>query len=176
MEKQIRRNYLVDVRFQGKFILRFCLFVVLATLAVTVIAINMTGDSTTVTIENARVMAKHTGDFIFPLLLQTALIVSVASSIIVAAVLLFETHKIAGPLYRIKKDLELLKNGDYSAKFRIRAGDELKDLADELKNLSNALETKQALAKGKVFELKSAVESKNFGAVAMILKDLGAIV
>ena len=53
---------------------------------------------------------------------------------------------------------------------------ELKDLADELTSLSNALEKKQALAKGKVFELKSAVENKNFGAVAMILKDLEAII
>ena len=176
MEKQARRNYFIDARFQGSFILKFCLFVVLATLAVTVIAINITGDATTVTIEGTKVSARHTGDFIFPLLLETALIVSVASSIIVAAVLLFETHKIAGPLYRIKKDLELLKNGDYSVKFKIRAGDELKDLADELKNLSDHLEKKQALAKGKVFELKRAAESKNFGSVPVLLNDLDAIV
>jgi methyl-accepting chemotaxis protein len=176
MEKQTRRNYFIDARFQGNFILKFCLFVVLATLAVTVIAINITGDSTTVTIEGTKISARHTADFIFPLLLQTALIVSVASSIVVAAVLLFETHKIAGPLYRIKKDLELLKNGDYSAKFKIRANDELKDLADELKGLSDHLEKKQALIKGKAFELKSAADSKNFGAMPVLLKDLEAII
>ena len=79
MGKQLRKNYFIDKRIQGDFILRFCLFVVMATLAVTALAIVFTQDSTTVAIENARVHVKRTSDFIFPVMIQTCFIVSAAS-------------------------------------------------------------------------------------------------
>lgn len=40
------------------------------------------------------------------------------------------THKIAGPLYRLEKHAAALAQGDLSIRIRLRAGDELHELAD----------------------------------------------
>jgi methyl-accepting chemotaxis protein len=91
--------------------------------------------SNTVAFMNSRVVVKTTADFILPILVQTVVIVMIIVSIATIAVTLFFSHKIAGPLYHLKKVTEDLKAGDFSADFRIRHLDQLQDLADTFNNM-----------------------------------------
>ena len=64
-------------------------------------------DSTTVVIENTRVIAKSTADFILPGLSLTVVIVAASTALVMLFLTLMITHRIAGPIYRFKKEIEL---------------------------------------------------------------------
>ena len=67
-------------------------------------------------------------DFLIPVLLTgffASLILGVVAS-------LFFPHPIAGPLYRIERDLVDIGKGNLRKEIRIRKGDELEDLADSI--------------------------------------------
>jgi methyl-accepting chemotaxis protein len=91
--------------------------------------------STTVSIINSRVVVRSTADFLLPLLIQTLLIVTILIGLATIVLTLLFSHKIAGPLYRFKKVIENLEEGDFSQDFHIRFNDQLKDLADKFNSM-----------------------------------------
>jgi methyl-accepting chemotaxis protein len=62
------------------------------------------------------------------------------------------THKIVGPLYRMKKEVEGLHGGDLTRNFNLRADDQLKELAKALGDM-------EAMLRGKIKNLKEDVNS-----------------
>jgi len=48
---------------------------------------------------------------------------------------LLSSHKIAGPIYRIEKDLDEIAKGNLALRIRLRKGDELKPLADKINTI-----------------------------------------
>ncbi len=62
-----------------------------------------------------------------------ALAVSAAISAVLSLIFsLFYSHRIAGPLFNLKRVIRQIRSGDIPDEVRIRSGDEFKDLADEL--------------------------------------------
>ena len=57
------------------------------------------------------------------------------------AVSIYITHKIAGPLYRLKKSLYMIKEGNLNVKVKLRKGDDLKDLAEHVNMLVDTFRT-----------------------------------
>lgn len=169
-----RRNYFIDKRFQTEFILRFSFIVLFASLCLGLLLIYLTKESTTVTIENARVQVKNTADFMFPLLLQTILVVTVVCALLIVILTLLASHKIAGPLYRIRKELELIKNGSFTSSFHIRKGDQMQDLADSLSDVVSLLRDKHKTLKAKNLELKKIIEvnPENKEGIKALINDL----
>ncbi len=49
-------------------------------------------------------------------------------------------HKLVGPTVPLRRQLEALKNGDYSARVKLREGDALQDVARDLNELAEVLE------------------------------------
>jgi methyl-accepting chemotaxis protein len=124
-----RKNYFIEKGFQTKFILKFCILVLIGGLLTIGILYFMAAKSTTVAIINSRVVVRTTADFILPILIQTVLVVTIMVSLATIIVTLLVSHKIAGPLYRFKKALKDLENGNFSSDFHIRHFDQLQDLA-----------------------------------------------
>jgi len=124
-----RRNYFIEKSFQSKFILKFCALVVLGGLLTIGLLYFLAMKSTTVSFVNSRVVVRTTADFILPVLIQTVAIVAIIVGFATVIVTLLVSHKIAGPLYRFKKVMEDLQEGDFSHDFRIRHLDQLQDLA-----------------------------------------------
>jgi methyl-accepting chemotaxis protein len=168
----VRRNYFVDKKIQTDFVVKFCLVMVIASLAIAGLSIVFLQDSTTVAIENTRVAVKTTADFIFPIMVQTLIVVVVASAISISILTLLTTHRILGPLYRIKKEVELLRGGDLGVTFRIRAKDELKDLAASLAGLAKSWKKDINSLKAKSSELKSALEGGNKKAATAKIEEI----
>lgn len=130
-----RRNYFIEKKFQSNFILKFCSLVALGGLLTIGIIYFLASRSTTVSIINSRVMAHSTADFLLPLLIQTVLIVVIIVSLATIAVTLMFSHKIAGPLFRFKKSIKTLEEGDFSAEFHTRHLDQLKELNAALNSM-----------------------------------------
>lgn len=124
-----RRIYFIEKSFQAKFILKFCALVVFGGLLTIVLLYLLAMRSTTVSFINSRVVVRTTADFILPILIQTVAIVMIIVGFATVMVTLFVSHQIAGPLYRFKKIMQALAEGDFSGDFRIRLQDQLQELS-----------------------------------------------
>ena len=56
--------------------------------------------------------------------------------VILGVLSIFVSHKIAGPVYRLKRSLEQITAGDLALRVHLRKGDDLQDLADQLNLLT----------------------------------------
>ncbi|MEW6534629.1 MAG: HAMP domain-containing protein [Candidatus Auribacterota bacterium] len=65
------------------------------------------------------------------------------SSIVFGLIGVFISHKVAGPLYRLKKAMGYVRNGEYSREIRFRKGDELHDMAVSFNEMSMSLEVRK---------------------------------
>lgn len=137
-----RRNYFIERTFQARFILKFCVLVVSAGL-LTMAALYIMGiGSTTVSIVNSRVVVKSTADFLLPVLIQTLLVVIILAGAATIFITLFVSHQIAGPLYRMKKAMEQLSEGDFKVEVKLRSSDQLKELADTFNTMVRKIKAK----------------------------------
>ncbi|MCX5850242.1 MAG: hypothetical protein NTW65_12450 [Deltaproteobacteria bacterium] len=80
---------------------------------------------------------------------------------------IFITHKIAGPLYRLKKSLSEITEGNLSLKVKLRKWDDLKDLAEhvnvlieELRVFVTTLRNDYDLFSDYILELEREIEAK----------------
>lgn len=130
-----RKIYYIKKEFQLAFIIKFCLLVILgAVVSGAVIYLVSQGSATTV-FENSRIRIKSTADFILPAVLLSTAVVTVLVGLASVIVTLYASHKIAGPIYRIEKDLEKVMLGDLRVKFNLRKNDQLQALATMIEAL-----------------------------------------
>lgn len=61
---------------------------------------------------------------------------------LVAIAAVFLSHRIAGPLYRMKKTLDEVASGNYSLRLHLRRTDELKDVAESINRIIELLQQK----------------------------------
>ncbi len=156
-----RRNYFIDKKFQTKFILIFCIIAVVSSFLMMMILLFFLRDSNTVMIENTRVIAKTTADFMFPLTMQTIFIGFLFSGISVGALTLFVSHKISGPLFRLAKEVKEVESGDLTCSFRIRDHDQLQSLPEHLRKMTSFLDQEIKDIKNELSLLKTFLnESK----------------
>lgn len=74
----------------------------------------------------------------------TALVVVLALLVIgVGLAGIVVTHKVAGPIFKMKKQLRALREGDYQVPFPLRKGDELVDFFEEFRKMVQALRKRQ---------------------------------
>ena len=142
-----RRNYFIKKSFQTKFILRFCVLVVLGSVVSGVILYLLSGDTVTTAFVNSRLSIVSTADYILPVLIASSLVSIVLVSIATAFVVMYLSHRIAGPLFRIEKDAKEIGSGNLALKIRLRTTDEIARMADSLNEMTenvrkNLLEVK----------------------------------
>lgn len=121
-----RRQYVVNKVAQKRIVVRmiWAPLLVLVTAAATVMILSW-GSLDGGTVE---------GEGVSPLMQMVfALVVLVLYGVAVIAIQAFRhSHQVAGPAYRIVKSLEQLREGDLTVRVKLRPGDELIEIADEL--------------------------------------------
>ena len=117
-------------------------------------------NSTTVAIENTKVIVKKTSDFILPILLNTFLLAVFFSTVTIGLLTMFITHRIAGPLFRLNREVEKFKSGDLNADFHIRKDDELRVLAKNLSEMADIYKSKHGRLKEGIQKLNERLESE----------------
>jgi len=153
-----RRNYYINKKFQRNFIIKFCSLVALGSLLSAVIIYMMSKATVTTTFENSRLTIKTTADFILPTVLLSGAVVIVVIGIATIIVTLFTSHRIAGPLYRMDKDVQEVAAGNLAKRFNLRQGDEIRPLAASLDMMAGRLRADIAEAKEALSELGRAPE------------------
>lgn len=171
-----RRQLMIDRPLQMGFIVKFCSFVMIVSLLVGCLVFFLTLDSTTVTIENTKVAVKATSDFILPGLVLTVVIVSVFSAIAVYFSTLLMTHKVAGPVFRFKREIDLMKAGDLNRHFGIRRDDQFHDLSEALDDMTAGLRNKHLELKSIYRRLRQHLDEKGLetnNELRELLKEMG---
>lgn len=164
--KDIRRkNYFIKRRFQTKFILRFCGLVVLSMviLGVTLFLYLSSRSTVTTAFVNSRLSIISTTDYILPVLIGASLITIILICIATAVVVMYLSHRIAGPLFRIEKGIGEIKEGDLTLKINLRSNDEITKMAECFNGMVESL--KDGL-------LKIKMQSKSLGSQ---MDDLAAL-
>lgn len=165
-----RKNYYIKKRFQRNFILKFCALVAAGSVISGAIIYFATVSTVTTTFENCRLAIKTTADYILPAVVLSSSIMTLIIGLASIAITLFTSHKIAGPLYRIEKDLGELASGNLNVRFMLRGQDEIKELAasldlaalslrEKFSALKSAADLVEASAKDASPEIKKNVQT-----------------
>ncbi len=112
MAKKRRRRYLVNKRLQASFFLEWMIFPLV---------------------------------FIFAFLYYfkfnpVVLVVCTVAVILLSWRVLILSHRLAGPVYRLEKDLQDIAKGNFSIRIRFRKKDELKSIAEGINRILDEME------------------------------------
>ena len=163
MEEKIkRRNYFIDKTFQAKFMIKFCVIVIISSLLIIGLVVFLLKGSTTVAIENTEVVVKTTTDFILPIVIQTVLFAFLFSATAVLLLTMLVSHKMAGPLFRLKNEIDILKGSDLRKSFSIRGNDQLQNFSKSLNEMRISLQEKHLRLKENYKKLKDYLERKDY--------------
>ena len=125
-----RKNYYIDKKFQTDFIVRFWLIVALGSIFTVVTVYWLAQNTTTVGIMNGRVAVHTTAEYLLPLMTQTVSIQLAVVSFFTILMTLFISHRIAGPLHRLRVTLKAMGNGNLKPMY-FRQGDQLQEVASD---------------------------------------------
>ena len=125
-----RKNYFIKKEFQAEFILKFCALVLLTAIISAALIYLFLSHSVTTVFENSRIIIKQSTDFIMPGLILSSLVSVILVSLATIIIVLFISHRIAGPLYKVENSLEKMGKGDVSFDIYFRKGDEAKILSE----------------------------------------------
>ncbi|MDD4879768.1 MAG: methyl-accepting chemotaxis protein [Candidatus Omnitrophica bacterium] len=167
--KNRRRNYFIKKKFQASFIVKFCLLLILACLIMSAISLLLTKETVTTSFEGLRLIVKSTADYILPVLASSGMIAVVLVSLATIAVLLFISHRIYGPIYRLEKDVTEIGKGNLTVEVRLREHDEFKGLGEIINDMVSEISHPLSSSQARIKELEEEV-----GAVRSLLRSKGA--
>ncbi|MDB4349535.1 hypothetical protein OAA99_01115 [Omnitrophica bacterium] len=130
-----RKHYFIDKGFQTRFIVKFCLLIISASLLTGALTYYFNRQTTTVAFDDLKVVVKSTADFTLPIMLQILTTVTLVVGMATIMIALFTSHKIVGPIYRLNIELDKIKSGDLSSTIHIREKDQLQKVASELEEV-----------------------------------------
>lgn len=130
-----RRIFWIDNSFQLDFVKRVFGVMFLTSLIVLGLVIYFNGGVTIIPVDNTRRAIGVTSEVLWPIIMLTVSITGIFSAVTVLYLSVRVSHRIAGPAYRMKKDIEEMMKGDWERSFQLRKSDSLKDLASSLRLL-----------------------------------------
>jgi len=137
-----RRQYFVQKNFQSKFILKFCMVLLVGIIISTGLVLLFSENTLTSSFEQSRLVIKNTASAIFPDVFLSHVIAFILISLLAIVVMLLISHKLAGPMFRFQKELNNIGNGDLSHIVKIRKKDQFEAVADSLNQMRENLQKK----------------------------------
>jgi len=146
-----RRQFYIKKDWQFRFILKFCLLVFSGALVSMGLLFLLSKGTLTFSFEHSRLVVKDTAFAILPSVILTNIITLIIVTLATIVVVLFISHRIAGPMFRFEQDVKEIGQGNLTKIVRVRHTDELKDLTESLNQMTSSL-------RAKVLETKKGTE------------------
>ncbi|MBU0971753.1 MAG: hypothetical protein KKC20_13950 [Proteobacteria bacterium] len=124
-----RKQRFINPGFQARFIVTFCLILILGGGITIALTLFNTQDTLTSSFTNSKLVIQNTSLAIMPSVIYTTLITTALIGLVVILVTLLVFHKIVGPIFRFEKDIERVTRGDLKSRITIRKGDQFQELA-----------------------------------------------
>lgn len=158
------KNYLIDKRFQTKYLILTILLLLSYTFIFTAI---LFFPSVLTLYSDSSLVDKNEAARTFLILHGTVWPTTAAIILIFSIVSIFLTHKIAGPVFRLKHALTELNNGNLDARIHLRKWDDLQELAtqinlhsDDLNNYVLALKKDHEQLSNSIDQLKDEMSTE----------------
>lgn len=135
-----RKQYLVDRTYQLRFVTRVFLVVLMVAVVSSLIStgllwVNMYRPD----------LESHTPLIASLIAVATALLIELLLAIPIVFFLgIRQSHRIVGPMNRIKRTLEAIGNGDFSQRITLRQGDALEELAKSINQMAESLQQRSS--------------------------------
>jgi methyl-accepting chemotaxis protein len=146
-----RRQYFVQKGFQSKFILKFCMILLVGIIISIGLLFLFSENTLTSSFEQSRLVIKNTASAILPNVFLSHLIAFVLITLLTIVITLLVSHKLAGPLFRFQKELKEMGSGDLSNVIKMRKDDQVKAIADGLNHM-------RANLRQKILDIREEVE------------------
>lgn len=135
-----RRRYFINKRFQTDFSIRFLIVIVIEALLAGGLFFYMSKGTLTTGYSGTEFKVARTYEFFLPMLFFSNIVIIGLSSLIGVGVLIFISHRIAGPLYGFEKAIGEISKGNLLYKFKIRKRDQFVELADCINKLADIMD------------------------------------
>jgi methyl-accepting chemotaxis protein len=146
-----RRHYFIKKGFQFKFIVKFCLIILIGVIISTGLLFLFSQGTLTSSFQQSRLVIKNTASAILSTVVYTNLITLGLITLATIAVTVFISHKIAGPMFRFEKELKEIGEGDLTKNIKLRKKDQVTEMAVSLNKMITGLHDK-------VLDIRSDVE------------------
>ncbi len=134
-----RRNYFIRKDFQGKFVLRFFLAILIGAIVFTTILSIFSAHTMTVTYEDSSLRLDRTPKALFLYIVRAYGVYILVLGVVVSVFSLFLSHRIAGPLFRFERSAEEITKGNLAFCIILRKNDEGKELAGLMNTMITSL-------------------------------------
>jgi methyl-accepting chemotaxis protein len=176
-QRNQRREYFIKKPFQTYFIFQYCSLIILGCVLLAGALYYYSGRTLTTAFVDSRLKVMSTAEFLFPAFGLAALAIVVAVTFLAAMRLMFFSHKIAGPIYRLEKSAEGVKAGELGINIRLRSKDELQDLARTMDEMVTDLRDRIHKIRQETQRLRAVTAQANNASLPPqeLLKELGDI-
>lgn len=134
-----RRHYFIRKDFQGKFVLRFFLAILIGAIVFTAILSIFSAHTMTVTYEDSALRLDRTPKALFLHIVRAYGVYILVLGVVVSVFSLFLSHRIAGPLFRFERSAEEITKGNLAFCIILRKNDEGKELAGLMNTMITSL-------------------------------------
>lgn len=154
-----RKHLVVSKEFQGRFITTFVL-ICLSGMTAAIALFNYLAASEMEDLKWKMTFYESSlADIIAPHLVYLGIFAVMFTSGAAALMSWFVTWKVAGPIYRLKKDVEAIASGDLSRRVRLRKSDVFKDTAEEIDRMSLSMRDKYKALASDFQEVRAVIDS-----------------
>lgn len=129
-----RKRYFVKKRLQ----FRYLLFVLFAMIIPTLVCGGALYYFIWQTVAAEIAIPEAIAESLTPALYKVNIVLFISLPLVFLIMLLLSiviSHKIAGPVYRLERDLKEISEGDYSRRIKFRSNDELQEIADQINKI-----------------------------------------
>ncbi len=167
-----RRNYFIKKEFQAKFILKFCLILLGGIVLSTGLLLAFSRDTLTTSFDHSRLVVENTGLALLPSIIYTNLITLGLITLAAIVVTLFASHKIAGPMFRIEKELKSIGAGKLDRQISFRQNDQAVEIAESLNEMTKKLHEKVLGLRSETEQILESAGDDPPGEIISRLKEL----
>ena len=151
-----RKIKFIDKRFQGAFILKFVLLVLVGTAVFVLAAYAILNRRLDDTLYSAHYAIKSTGEVLLPTLLALGGVFIVVLGAAAITITLYVSHSIAGPLFAMNRYLEKVASGDLDFEPRLRPMDQTTPLAASLTGALSTLNARLVAMRGNATDMRES--------------------
>jgi methyl-accepting chemotaxis protein len=152
---------LVERDFKLRFGVKFCLLTIIGMLAITLFLFFATSESLGGSYRSAIYTIYNLKINIFPLLFSSfySILILVVVTAAIAVISIFFSHRMAGPMVHLERSLEVIGSGDLTYSSKLRKGDQLLPISEEINSMVKSLNHKVRGSKDALLEIKRCEEA-----------------
>ncbi len=137
----MKNSTLVEKSFKLRFALLLCILIITGAIVLTSFLYFATSESLGSTYGEAIYVINDLKIKIFPLIFSSfySILILAVITLSIAIISIFFSHKIAGPIYRLEKNLELIGSGDLTVNTKFRADDQLEAIEEDINEMVRSL-------------------------------------